>query len=308
MVRSSFFTSARIAGVTIAVTLFSLNGISSSPAQEEAALELFRTRIVALEAGLAEVRGRIETDLHAIRQLATGGESLSGAGGLSNAQIEKLVDELAGVSSRLDRTLAAVNDNEFRLLRLEKRIESVVQLGAGGAAVSGPANSGTGALPESSINATIDTASVWGLGSDELGNAPGGSVLPDAGAEEQYQFALGTALKNDLNLAENAFEEFIQVNPDHARIADAHFWLGRMQFQRGSYERAVKTFSAFQTQWPNDSRIEKTTLWIGEAVSNFSSKKDTCELLTALPEFVPDPTDEFYTRLEKLKTGAECNS
>ena len=132
------------------------------------------------------------------------------------------------------------------------------------------------------------------------------SVLPDGDPDGQYKFALGKALQNDLELAEQAFAEFITRNPDHGLVADASFWLGRVQFMGGSYEKAAMTFSEFQTQWPNDSRVEKTTLWIGESVANFASQDEVCELLASLPGLIPEPTDRFNERLTELKASSNC--
>ena len=50
-------------------------------------------------------------------------------------------------------------------------------------------------------------------------------VLPAVSPEEQYRFALGRALQNDLETAERAFSEFRIFNVGHERQADATFWL-----------------------------------------------------------------------------------
>ena len=310
-------------------------------AAQETALELFQSRVSALEDSVKDIRGQLEEQELAARQGGSGEDIAD----LRN-QIEKIADELSSLSNRLERTLSAVSDNEFRLLRMEKRMESLMRLGIDQSlddTATGPSNTGAGEVPGSSINSSQDQSTVWTMNADELeeslsGNDDGDaieggteeepadekatdeasdlqseaapaieSVLPEASPEDQYQFALGKALQNDLATAENAFEEFTRVHDNHDRTADAFFWLGRVQFKRGAYEKSVMTFSNFQTQWPNDSRVEKTTLWIGEAVSNFAPKEDVCDLLTSLPSFVPNPTENFFVRLDKLKNQAACN-
>ena len=49
------------------------------------------------------------------------------------------------------------------------------------------------------------------------------NVLPNVSVEEQYRFALGKALENDLVNAEKAFEEFKRINSSHPRYADSLF-------------------------------------------------------------------------------------
>ena len=337
----------RLAGSIMIAAVFVVQDLSPAAAQENT-LESYRARIETLEQGIKDVRGTLERDLYAIRQAIENNQGLSGDDlvALRN-QIDKLGDELSSVNNRLERTLSAVSDNEFRLLRMEKRLESLMRLSIDrsldSTAATGPSNTGAGAVPGASLSASEDKSSVWTMNADDLDNsltdqadadasetselpqqpvseetalAVGAEtaepeaerVLPDANPEDQYQFALGKALQNDLATAEAAFEEFTRYHENHERTADAHFWLGRVQFKRGAYEKSVMTFSNFQTQWPNDARVEKTTLWIGEAVSNFAPKEDVCDLLTSLPSFVPNPSENFFVRLDKLKTQAACSS
>ncbi|MGC6484478.1 MAG: hypothetical protein ACON4P_02310 [Candidatus Puniceispirillales bacterium] len=347
MTRIPVLSFVRLSGIAAVFALLIGQGVAPANAQDTS-LELFQSRIMALEEGLKDVRGSLETDLRAIKQKLETSGSASGADMQAlNNQIQKLADELASMNNRLERTLSAVSDNEFRLLRMEKRLESLMRLGIdrtlGETAPAGPAaNSGAGAVPGSSLNSSADQSSVWTMNADDLENSLDETaqpatetqpedvalsvpetteataeiqpepepvrVLPDASPEDQYQFALGKALQNDLATAEQAFEEFTRTHESHERTADAHFWLGRVQFKRGAYEQAVMTFSNFQTQWPNDARVEKTTLWIGEAVSNFATQDDVCELLSSLPSFVPNPTESFFVRLDKLKTQSACGS
>ena len=103
-------------------------------------------------------------------------------------------------------------------------------------------------------------------------------VLPDVSPEEQYRFSLGKALANDLVTAEAAFDEFREVNKGHERFADATFWLGRVQFVQGKYEQAAMTFSEFNTNFPTDNRLVKTTMWIAESVSRFAPREQACEI------------------------------
>ena len=295
-------------------------------------------RVESLEESIKDIRRVLEEDVRVLLQSAERQGGLSGQDLADlNNQIGNLSDQVATLSNRLERTLSVASDNEFRLLRLEKRIDSLVRVGLGQSLAetgpAGPVGTGAGEVPSSSLNTRDNQETLWSIDDQTLtrelsggdlepgenvdgnGNLElaavdsiGGSqsVLPDSDPDEQYKFALGKALQNDLGTAEQAFNEFISSNPGHGLEADASFWLGRVQFMRGSYEKAVQTFSDFQTQWPDDARIEKTTLWIGESVVNFASQDDACELLALLPSQVPEPTESFDERLAKLKTTAGC--
>jgi TolA-binding protein len=131
-------------------------------------------------------------------------------------------------------------------------------------------------------------------------------VLPAVSPEEQYRFALGRALQNDLETAELAFAEFRTFNKGHARQADSIFWLGRVQFMRGEFEKAAMTFSEFNSAYPGDARLVDTTMWIAESVSHFAPPEQACEIYASLPQLIDTPPDTFLAQLSKLSDDANC--
>ncbi len=133
-------------------------------------------------------------------------------------------------------------------------------------------------------------------------------VLPAVSPEEQYRFALGRALQNDLETAELAFAEFRVFNKDHERQADATFWLGRVQFMRGEYEKAAMTFSEFNSTYPGDARLVDTTMWIAESVSHFAPAEQACEIYASLPKLLDTPPETFMTQIAALSNAAKCKS
>jgi len=135
---------------------------------------------------------------------------------------------------------------------------------------------------------------------------PKPEILPDASPEEQYNFALQRAMQNDLETAEAAFAEFRTFNAGHAREADSLFWLGRIQFLRGQFEQAALTFSEFSRAYPEDARLNDTTIWVAESVSRFAPPEQACDIYRQLPSVVPEPSDRLTERLAALSEAANC--
>ena len=348
-----------------------------------ALLTRHQQRMDILEAGLKDVRGIIENDLREIKMKVEQMQSSSSEAGTSQTadlkvlrdQMEKLGDMLAMTNRRMERTLEITSDTEFRLLRLEKRMQTLLTLGGDDAAaalvqqdtigageaaavqmsrdldtgisswsvaedslndalanVEGDnATSGASAVDE---NAGLAQAGSADTGSTDTGSADTGStesalaagdnailanaettgetepaqpeVLPAVSPEEQYRFALGRALQNDLETAELAFAEFRTFNKGHARQADSIFWLGRVQFMRGEFEKAAMTFSEFNSAYPGDARLVDTTMWIAESVSHFAPPEQACEIYASLPQLIDTPPDTFLAQLSKLSDDANC--
>ena len=347
---------------------------ANDPAGGSASVLLTRQgqRLDLLETDLRDMRGVLETDLRNLKmQITQLGNNASSGETATTAelrdlrdQVERLADAVAMTSRRMERTLEMTSDMEFRLLRMEKRLQTLMNLGGeelARAAVEDdtiPAGEGgevlmtrdadTGEvnwqMNEAELNKQLDGTTADGQPSTELASAgalpadsavaalAGGEasdngsqaapaatatrapaaapakpeVLPDASPEEQYNFALGRAMQNDLETAEAAFAEFREFNKGHAREADALFWLGRIQFLREQFDLAAMTFSEFNSAYPDDARIVDTTMWIAEAVSRFAPADQACAIYASLPSLLESPPDRFTERLAALSQAANC--
>ena len=372
----------------VAAMLMPLGAVAQTAGNDSAAdntsalLTRHQQRMDILEQGLKEIRGVLEKDLRDLRlKIDQLGSSSVEAGSAQGADIkalrqdiERLSDMLVTTNRRMERTLEITSDTEFRLLRLEKRVQTLITLGGPVASdvvvqqdtmpadapadvqMSRDSNNGVvswsvdakaldSALADNKEPQTIDTAvaAVDAANRQETGRQRAGDetasgqaaglaagrgdagaaaaaapepvtpvavpeVLPAVDAEEQYRFALGRALQNDLIVAEKAFAEFRQFNAGHAREADATFWLGRVQFMRGEYEKAALTFTEFNSAYPGDARLVDTTMWIAESVSHFAPPEQACMIYADLPQLLETPPAPFLEKLAELRDAAKCKS
>lgn len=384
-------------------------GTTGNSDTTSALLTRHQQRMDILEAGLKEIRGVLEKDLREIgmkiQQLdssaAKGDSAKSADMQMLNDKMERLTDMIAMTNRRMERTLEITSDTEFRLLRLEKRMQTLLSLGSdslanavigqdtnpakpradvlmnrsegsdgttwsvdekaladkmqentntnnnsGSVTASGAAGLTAGSDPSGNAGqnddmANVNALDVAGVGRDPDVTAQGNDmsakdktvantdttqigrdakqseevvvpakpvVLPDSSPEEQYRFALGRALQNDLETAEAAFAEFKQLNKGHEREADAVYWLGRVQFMRKKYEKAAMTFSEFNGDFPGDARLVDTTMWIAESVSHFAEPEQACAIYESLPQLLDAPPEAFLKQLATLSASAKCGS
>jgi TolA-binding protein len=351
------------------------NGLSALVSRQQQRMDL-------LEGGIKDVRGTIETELQNIRtELETlAASAVASQSGASSdfksvqGELAKLADNVAIISQRINNTLDLYSDIEFRILRLEKRMTTLLSLSGDDIVeklAQGEVSAG-GSGPSVSMSRDVQTGeTVWTIDKEQLDNqlaednsslaasdnnieaatstasntaatdtppqtATGGesvptpgqdgqtqqtetaeveveaepvpSILPDASTEDQFRFALTRALQNDLETAEQAFIEFSDLYPDHARSSDALFWLGRVQFIQGQFEKSATTFSKFNALYSTDPRLPDTTLWIAESVSKFAAPAQACDIYDNLGKFLDQPPENFVARLKELSDGANCSS
>ena len=351
-----------------------------------------QVRLDTVDSQLRELRGVLETDLRSLRIQLDQITEIADSADLSvsklrrelSQEVARLDDTIEIMEQRLRRTIELSSDIEFRVLRLEKRLDTLIALNIGGQdlttnpqsapVIIGRANTAddpdrtagsdtlaAGQAPTVVISRDEDTGeTVWTVNEDQLNSAlqadntgalsnaadaPANadsvdldnvstdaaatdglseassalateaeaeavslpSVLPDTEPEAQFTFALNRALQNELDIAEQAFEEFRAVNPDHSRAADSLFWLGRVQLMQGQYEKSAMTFTTFNSVYPNDSRIVDTTLFIAESVSQFAEPEQACAIYASLPQLLDAPTENFTKRIGELANSAGCN-
>lgn len=341
-------------------------------------------RLNTIEDNLKSVRGMLETEFRSIRmQIEKMAEEESQTSDKYAAKLKELkgqVIELGDTidifNQRLRRSIELSSDVEFRVLRLEKRMQTLLSLSsdsmsnailqedvsaAGVApAVSMSRDNDTGggvwtvekddalnaeldkiADNESAVaddnqsaitsneadNLTEDTTAVAtseaditdaqgdegptandAITAEELPEAPVVErVLPEGSAEEQYRFAFGRMLQNDLETAEKGFTEFRELYADNERSADVLYWLGRVQFIQGDYGKSAMSFTEFNSAYPDDSRLPEAILMIAESVLNFATAEQACQIFADLPQMLDQPGEEFVKRLGELKTAASCD-
>ena len=393
---SASVSSLLLFGAQLSVANFA---VAQSTADNSDLVARHQVRLDTVDSELRNLRGVLETDLRSLRiQMDKLAES-SEAADLSDVklrrelkqEIARLDDTIGIMEQRLRRTLELSSDIEFRVIRLEKRMQTLISLNlddgnvnvgntglansaSSGASLGGQSNTASeprtaqsdtlagGTAP--SVVITRDEATgetVWTVDEDKLNSALQGtettdadaanadgtetasavssedgntlgaegdpipaatseegdateaddvavaSILPDADPEEQFKFALSRALQREFDVAEQAFEEFRRVNPDHERSVDSLFWLGRVQLMQGQYERSAMTFTTFNSEYPTDARIVETTLFIAESVSQFAEPEQACAIYASLPQLLDAPTENFTKRMGELAASAGCN-
>ena len=400
-VLASFGTVSRLTAVMGFVAVIGTMPLSSALAQSSdsnsALMARQQMRLNTIEDNLKTVRGTIETEFRSMRmkieELASAAEddtrSQASAIKALKAQMGELGDTIDILNQRLRRSIELSSDIEFRVLRLEKRMQTLLSLSsdeltdailqdgvsAGGTApaVSMSRDNDTGGATWSvekddaliaelakseadnasqdnatdgnlasqntaSQNTAEDNVTATALASDEGDNAapsdnvsaqeatddstdepaaqeeliaeeePAITVLPEGTAEEQYRFAFGSMLQNDLETAEAGFAEFRELHPEDARSADVLYWLGRVQFIQGDYGKSAMSFTEFNSEFPDDARLPEAILMIAESVLNFATAEQACQIFSDLPNMLDQPSESFLTRLGELTTAASCES
>ena len=137
-------------------------------------------RLELLETDLRDMRDIVDTDLRNLKMQITQLSNNATSGDTATTaelrdlrdQIERLADAVAMSSRRMERTLEITSDMEFRLLRMEKRLQTLMKLG-GDELASAAVQDDTIAAGDSgnvSMQRDVNTGEVtWQMSAEKLG-------------------------------------------------------------------------------------------------------------------------------------------
>lgn len=262
-------------------------------------------RMDLLEEGLKGVRGTIEMELQNIRTEieALAASSIANQSGASSdvkamqGELAKLADNISIVSQRINNTLNLYSDIEFRILRLEKRLNTLLSLSSDEVVdkLAQGEVSGAGAGPSVAMSRDAQTGqTVWTIDKEQLegqlaqdnasnntntntqnnsvtaensnpAESPANPAQPNAenpavaaDAQPQPNTANGTATENQTS---EVVEASPSILPDASSEDQFRFALTRAL--QNDLETAEKAFIEFSELHPEHERSADALFWLG---------------------------------------------
>ena len=171
-------------------------GVADEGAGPSASILLTRQsqRLDLLETDLRDMRGILETDLRNLKmQIQQLGNNASSGETATTAeirdlrdQVERLADAVAMTSRRMERTLEMNSDMEFRLLRMEKRLQTLMNMGGDELANAAVQDDTIPAGESGDVSMTRDVDSgeiTWQMSAAKLNEQMNANAGTDTGAD-----------------------------------------------------------------------------------------------------------------------------
>ena len=307
-------------------------GTVAAQSVDRSTLEALQSRIIAVEETLRDVNARLENDLFALQQnIEAGGEvvaTLERVDQRLNA-ISNLSNEISALNQKIQKILQLATDNEFRILRVEAQLQTLMRHSALSPLDEAPLNEeGTAEntlTPDETPPESVESQagrnqserSPTGLDdgttaiappqpSQLTDIAPTPSILPEGTEAEQYEFAQELLNNGHLAEAEEALIEFSTRYPESDLRPDVVFWLGRVQFVQKQHHKSLQTMSEFAKTWPDDDRRIKVLMWIAESISVIRPADEACSFFDKTIQAIEDPPEQLVNRIAKLSENIAC--
>ena len=256
-------------------------------------------RMDLLEEGLKGVRGTIEMEMQNIRKEieSLAASSIANQSGASSdvksiqGELAKLADNIAIVSQRINNTLNLYSDIEFRILRLEKRLNTLLSLSSDEVVdkLAQGEVSAAGVGPSVAMSRDAQTGqTVWTIDKEQLedqlaqDNASSNETAqttPDAAENSAIEESLASPVEQDTqnpavagdaqpqsdiatqSETQEAVEASPSILPDTSSEDQFRFALTRAL--QNDLETAEKAFIEFSDLHPEHERSADALFWLG---------------------------------------------
>jgi tol-pal system protein YbgF len=131
-------------------------------------------------------------------------------------------------------------------------------------------------------------------------------VLPAGTPEEQYAFAYGLLQQFRIPEAEQAFAEFVLVNPGHALTGNAQYWLGETFYARGMFQEAALTFFQGYQEDSTGPKAADNLLKLGMSLARMDQITEACATFGELAVQFPDANQPVVEQAADERSRFSC--
>ena len=131
-------------------------------------------------------------------------------------------------------------------------------------------------------------------------------ILPEASADEQYDFAISFIKVGDYETAEFALREFIDSNPKHQLAGNAQYWYGETFRVRQLYQDAATAYLDGYQKYPKSDKAPVNLLKLGVMLVQIGEKEQGCSMIMGVKQQYPEAKQSIIQKAEYEKKKFNC--
>ena len=132
-------------------------------------------------------------------------------------------------------------------------------------------------------------------------------ILPDVTPLEQYEFATSFLKVGDYNMAERAFREFVDTNPDNDLSGNAQYWYAETFRIRQLYTDAASAYLEGYQKYPKSEKAPINLLKLGVSLVQIGEKDQGCLMIAGVKKQYPNATQSVLQKAKYEEKKFECN-
>ncbi len=131
-------------------------------------------------------------------------------------------------------------------------------------------------------------------------------ILPTGTPKEQYEFATSFLKVGDYNMAERAFREFVDNNPDSELSGNAQYWYAETFRIRQLYTDAASAYLEGYQRYPKSEKAPINLLKLGVSLVQIGEKDQGCLMIAGVKEQYPNATQSVLQKAKYEENKFEC--
>jgi tol-pal system protein YbgF len=132
-------------------------------------------------------------------------------------------------------------------------------------------------------------------------------MAPSASPKDEFDLAYGYILRQDYELAEASFREFLTRYPNDQLSGNAQFWLGEAQFQRGKYRDAADAYLKVYTQFGSSAKAPESLVKLGVSLRQLKENEAACTTLAEFGRRYPKASAQLKQQAQAEQQRAGCS-
>ena len=131
-------------------------------------------------------------------------------------------------------------------------------------------------------------------------------ILPDVSPLEQYEFATSFLKVGDYNMAERAFREFVDTNPNNDLSGNAQYWYAETFRIRQLYTDAASAYLEGYKKYPKSEKAPINLLKLGVSLVQIGEKDQGCLMIVGVKKQYPNATQSVLQKAKYEEKKFEC--
>ena len=131
-------------------------------------------------------------------------------------------------------------------------------------------------------------------------------ILPSGTPKEQYEFATSFLKVGDYNMAERAFREFVERNPENELSGNAQYWYAETFRIRQLYTDAASAYLEGYQKYPKSEKAPINLLKLGVSLVQIGEKDQGCLMITGVQTQYPEATQSVLQKAKYEEKKFEC--
>jgi len=131
-------------------------------------------------------------------------------------------------------------------------------------------------------------------------------ILPDGTPNEQYEFATSFLKVGDYNMAERAFREFVDNNPEHNLAGNAQYWYAETFRIRQLFTDAASAYLEGYQKYPKSQKAPINLLKLGVSLVQIGEKDQGCLMISGVQKEYPKANQSVLQKAKYEEKKFEC--